>query len=314
VVGKVTGDVLCAGQHVSIEGEVTGDIRSAGQLVDILARVGKNAVAFGQTVTISPPGVVNGEVLAAGQTLRITAGAVKGLAAAGQFVSLGGPVGADAKIIAETLEFGEKAKIAGALEYQSDKEVTIPTGVVTGKVSYQPLPERKDIPKAAPVKMFRKATKPWPVNALGSILFYGGVGLLFALFAPKFTAAVVERLRTQTVFSMIMGGLFLFFVPVVIILLCITILGIPAAILLALAYGLVMILARLFVAVWAGNYLVEKFLPKQKESKWLPVLLGVLALWLVFKLPFVGWLFSCLALLAGTGALVGKILTRTKKA
>ena len=64
--GEITGDLVSMGGEVSIPGLVHGDVSSIGGPVDVSGRVGGNLSAVGGKVTLSGTGQVDGEISALG--------------------------------------------------------------------------------------------------------------------------------------------------------------------------------------------------------------------------------------------------------
>jgi hypothetical protein len=95
-------------------------------------------------------------------------------------------------------------------------------------------------------------------------------------------------------------------VPFVAIVLLITIVGIPLALLLMSLYLLVLFLGWVTAALFLAQRGLAALRPGRVTTRgWqlLALLLGLVALWLLKEIPLVGGLIGFVALLAGIGAL-----------
>jgi hypothetical protein len=135
-----------------------------------------------------------------------------------------------------------------------------------------------------------------------ALLFLGA--LLFAFFAPERFGRLHQAVRRAPLRSIAGGTVGMIAGSLLTLVLCITIIGLPVAFVLVVAG---------FVAACAGlatvAHLIGQALPlRALEDK--PVLrlgAGILALFVVTRVPFFGWLAFLLALAIGLGAV---LLTR----
>jgi hypothetical protein len=106
-------------------------------------------------------------------------------------------------------------------------------------------------------------------------------------------------------------------VPFVGVVLLITIIGIPLALLLVPLYFLVLFLGWATAALFIAQRGLEVLRPAGVVTPaWqlLALFLGLLALWLLRQLPYAGGLIGFLALIAGIGALVWQSLNGRRAA
>ena len=91
--------------------------------------------------------------------------------------------------------------------------------------------------------------------------------------------------------------------PVAAALSCIFIITIPAAILVFLAYGLLLYLSQVPVAIWLGDLILNRA-GRSDHSPFLALVLGVPALYVVFSIPFIGKVALFAVMFTGFGAIV----------
>ena len=313
VKGSIGGDVICAGQTIEVDGTVAGSVRVAGQTVVVNGYIGRNVTGLGQTITIGSASIVNGDLISAGQTITFGGVVRQGLAAAGDTVLVNGSIGGDTNFAVNRLQLGETAKISGTLTYESDKDAVIATGASVGTIVKQPM--RKDGEnwqngKGRFPKMLGAMRKPWPVSAVGSIITFFLLSVVFIFLFPGKTERVVDMIATYPARSVIMGLLAFIITPIVFVTLVITIIGIPLAILLILLFALMAFVSKLFVALWVGRKIQSSFMKKKGENWYLAAAIGVTVSYLVFHLPYVGWLISLIAILIGMGGMVSIVFSR----
>jgi cytoskeletal protein CcmA (bactofilin family) len=290
--GTVAGDVLCAGQSLDISGSVGGNIRSVGQLLTISAPVKRNVVVAGQTITVSPEAVITGELLAAGQTIR-----------------LNNFVGGDVNAAAESILLGEKARLVGNFTYTSPNAASEATGAaITGKVSHI-VPKKEE---ARPVKNWAPKSKPWGARVAGSVIFYCIVGALVVLFAKEKLIKIKEQMLSRPWFDGFVGFLTMILAPIAIMMVTITIIGIPIAIILGVIFAVMIVLSRVYVAVIIGDRMLTA-IGKTKSALFLQMIIGVIAIELLSVVPVLGFFVCAIATLWGLGGIVMNLGKRKAK-
>jgi len=88
-------------------------------------------------------------------------------------------------------------------------------------------------------------------------------------------------------------------VPVVLMLIAATLIGIPLALLLGFIWLVALFLAGPFAAYLLGHRIVG-----DKRGTWLIMLVGASILFLLYLLPFVGWIFWLVGTWFGLGAIL----------
>jgi len=313
VKGSVNGDVICAGQTLEVNGTVAGSIRVAGQTVTLNGYIGRNVTALGQNLSIGDTSVVIGDVVSAGQTITLGGVVRKGFLAAGETALINGTIGGDTNFMVNSLQLGDAAKVSGTLTYQSDKDAVIATSASVGTIVKKPLPKRMENGKNSREKlpkMWGAMQRPWPVSAVGSIITFFLLSVVFIFLFPGKTERVVDMVSGSPGKSFLVGLLTFIITPIIFVTLLITIIGIPLAILLMLLFALMAFVSKLFVALWVGRKIHSSFMKKKGENWYLAAAIGVTVSYLVFHLPMVGWLISIAAVFIGMGGMVGIMFSK----
>ncbi|PCR89079.1 bactofilin family protein [Natrinema ejinorense] len=293
--GETVDNLEAFGGSVVVRGTVTGDVSAVGGDVRIerTGEVGGNLEAAGGSVTIA--GTVDGDVEVGAGSLTVTeSGTVGGTLMAGVgSATIDGTLEGDAEIGAETIRLGETAAIAGDLRYDGDLQGN--TDAVAGEIQEDASLGVDVAPTIHPFASWLFAAYVLAVN-----LLLGAV--LLALF-PRFSDGVADRVAAGPLRSGLVGlGVFVG-IPVVLIALAITVVGIPLSLIGGFVFGLLLwvgtIYGRFAVAAWLLSLLGV-------GNRWLALVLGLVAGALLSRLPIpvVGGAINLVVLLLGLGALV----------
>lgn len=334
--GAENGRIFIAGGSVRLDGPVAGDLYMAGGSVRIDEPIGRDAIVAGGSVRISAAvvddlwatggalalgGDVGGRLIAAGGNvvigpsvniggpLRVAAGSIDIVARVGgklqvaaQSVSLSGEFAGDVDIAAERIRIGPHTRIAGNLRWFGSQPPEIdPSAVIAGSVTNWergfdfPLPQRDDVRRV--------------LSVVGGLFVIGVsiIGLLLLLLAPRWTFSTGAAVRESMLRSAVIGLVVLLALPPLAVLLMITVIGLPMAILLLLLYPLLLAFGYLVAAIGIGDSLARLARRDGLPPMWLRVptlIVAVIALAAAAWIPYVGPWVAPLATLIGVGALL----------
>ena len=307
---EVQGDLVVAGGEVSLGGAVGDDLYGAGGNVQLDSIVSGKVRLAGGDVTVGPATVVAGNVNLTGGRVQFDGNTHQDLHASGGSVRINGEVHGDAMVRAEELVIGPETRIGGRLVFRGPSEPEIADGaVIVGGVDF----ERKSVRGVFDDTPGRARDA---VLGVGSLLSFIGLFLAAALFLAMFpnfatsAAAVVGRKPMQ---SLGLGLAFVACMPFLGIVLLITVIGIPLALLLIPIYVLLLFLGWATVALFVAQRGLETLRPGRPATmaaRLLALFLALVALWLLRQIPLVGGLVAFVALLAGIGAFVWQAWNR----
>lgn len=294
----VEGDIICAGQTVNINSQVGGNIRVAGSTVNINSKVARNLMAFGSTVVLASGSEIGWNALVAGSALDLM-GKINGtLHGGGEAVTVGATVGKDVNFDAAKITIGDQARIGGNLIYPShSKEVNISQQAqIVGKTIKK---ESKDFAKNQ-TRWQTSVAWVWGkvISLFGSLIL--GL-LLIGLFKNKLSVAIKPMLEKPWS-HLGWGVVWLFLLPIAAVIMAITIIGLPLAAIVILGWIIALLLAKVMAGLAVGTWIFEKLKWSKKNMIW-SMIIGVVVIYLLCLIPFVGWILSCLALLWGLGSL-----------
>jgi cytoskeletal protein CcmA (bactofilin family) len=287
VEGTVDGDVVAFGGDIEIaeSGTVRGDIETAGGAVQIAGTVDGDVNASGGTVTISESGQING-------SLQASAGVI----------TVDGAVGEAAQLGAESVRLAPTASLGGDLSYQGDLEQADGASV-DGTVSQTTAVAGESNGTATPLGV--------SLFDIYGILVTLAVGAVLLLLFPRFSASVADRSQAQPLRSAGLGLAALVLVPLGLLLVLVTVIGIPLAVAGALIFGLLLWAASVYGRFALGTWLLAQ---TGWESRWGALVIGVLVVGLLSLVPVFGSLVSLVVLVVGLGALVPGMRARYQQA
>ena len=314
VASEVKGDLVAAGGELSLGGAVADDLYAAGGSVQLDAIVSGNARVAGGEVTVGPATVVAGALSLSGGRLEFDGSTHGYLKASGGSVRINGEVQGDVEVRAEELEIGPATRIGGRLVYRGPAAPVVPEGaVIAGGVEFREQGARHWFDESKPrVHEVR--------HGVGSVAWLVGTFVAAALclvLFPRFMREAAANVGRRPWQSVGLGLAILVCVPFVGVVLLITIIGIPLALLLVPLYLLVLFLGWITVAEFLaqrGLHALRPGRPSTLAWQLLALFLALLALWLVRQVPYAGGLVGFVALLAGVGALVWRAVSGQRAA
>ena len=310
IAGRLDGDLIAAGQRIQTTGPVAGDLFAAARTVDIRgpvgdstriaaeqisvdARIDGDLVAAGNRCLLSDGARITGGVLAACASVQLD-GTVDGdVRAAGGEVVIGGTVGGDAILRADRVSLGPGARIVGDLDYRARTPLSPEESArVQGTVRFDEVEDESS------------------GLTVGRVLFWGwqtAAALLAGLLAVRLFRRIVPQLVSAITENTTVGALFGFaaflMIPAGVLIAMITVVGIPVGFVTLLLFGVGLYVAKLPIAGWAGGRLLE-MAGRPDASPYAAMGLGIVVLYLLFAIPYLGWLVWLGATWLGLGAMV----------
>ncbi|WP_135827689.1 polymer-forming cytoskeletal protein [Halorussus halobius] len=287
----VDGDLTAFGGTVVVRGTVDGNLTAAAGNVLVAGQVNGDLEAFAGNVRIN--GTVTGDASAVGGNVFLDEGGrVDGALEAGAGnVVVEGEVGGDARLGAETVTVGPSAVVGGDLAYGGDLDLADGASVA-GEVR-----EESNVnPDVGPVGGTLPGWVSWAYGLLANLV----LGAIAVLAFPRFSDGLADRVAGDPLRSGGVGLLLLVGVPVLLVLLAISLVGIPLALVGAFAYAFVLWLGYVYGAFAVGTLLLGL---ADAANRWLALAVGLVAVSLVGIVPVVGGLVEFAVLLLGLGAL-----------
>jgi cytoskeletal protein CcmA (bactofilin family) len=278
----VDGDLDAFAGSVVIRGTITGDLNGAAGNVRIVGTVQGDVSAASGSVIVTRDATIGGNLDTGAETVTV-AGRVDGDVNAGSRVlrltdtaSVGGNV-----TYGETLDRAAGALVNG----------TVGQGEVGGA--------------AGPGPQF-----PPLVFSVYFLLVNAALGVILLLVFPEFSRTVAARAIDAPLKSGGVGLLTLLGTPLVLVVLALTVVGLPMSFL-----GIFLFLALAWAGAIYGRYALGTWVTDVVgvENRWLALLSGLLIVFALTLLPVVGGFVELLAVLFGLGALVSSLVSRYRR-
>ncbi len=296
--GKVEGNVFCAGENVEFSGAVTGSVHCAGRSVRIEGSALGNLYAAAAELSVEKEARVGADLAVACSEGRIEGEAGRDLLAFGESLVLAGSAGRDVSLHGAEISFRETARYPGKVDLHlpEDEEPEIAPGAALGEVTRSVL---DDDEAATPIRRLTQAEHLRSRVVLVVSAFVVGL-VLFAL-APGMFAVRVESMG-RFFGAVGTGFAVLVVVPVVLVLLLISVLGIPAALFGGLLLGVFVFVGPVVVAAVVGRTVMRSSGAEFRDFA-IALAVGMLLLGILISMPGIGGLALAILVLEGVGLL-----------
>lgn len=297
--GTINGDLLASGATVEVPGTVAHNARILAGRATIGGQIGRNLTVTAATLIVSPQATISGAFVGGGSTVRIHAPIARNLTIAGRDVTLGGSVGGNVNAAVAQLTIDSTAHIAGPISYLGDTAPTIhPQAQVGGPVT----PRRfatLHVPGTDDVETI------WPWIGIG-LLFISALstllaGLALLIIFPRAMDRSVSQLQERALGAGGLGLLLCLAAPFALVLLLLTLVGIPLAVVLGALFLVILYLGRIVAMTWVGRLLLAG--RAQPVGARLAFLLGLVVYYGLRLIPIVGGFVGLAATCLGLGAI-----------
>ena len=305
--GKVERDLIVFGGEVKISGEVGQDLRVFGGQVSVSGDIKGSVTAVGGMVNILDSSKIAGSIVSAGGDVSISAPVGGNIRAAAGSLTLDSDIGGDVEAGVGQFKVGQDTKVTGNLNYWSDQEASIdPAAIVTGETNFNQLPkEFKEVPNKVDFQknLARVKTTGKFISALALLL----IGFLSIKLFPKHLDNTSNMITKNPWRSLGVGFAVLVLIPVTVVVLLITVVGIPLAFITLAFYFVALYFSKVYVVLWLGKKILAK------SGKYLAFTVGLIVYIVVTLLPGIGGLIGFFVLLFGLGALVTEFTKSFRK-
>lgn len=293
--GTVNGDLIAAGGNITIKGTVAKNIRVAGGQVIISGQVGGNVTVAGGTVMLMDTGSIGGSLIAAGGKIDLLGAVTKEAYLGGGQIFISNSIGSDV-IASGNVILSPGAKIVGQLQYFSRDNAQIdPGATVSGSIihNFPPQKEYHQVDFVKPVLLLVILSK------LAELLFAVIVGSVLFHVLPIYAKRMSDYVTLHMWKSFGIGFLVIIAAPFSLILLALTIVGLPIIAVGIFFLFLYSYVGGIFVAFSIGRYLLQR---TYVNPHWFfSLLLGLVILGLLQLIPLIGWVVSLVISLTGLG-------------
>jgi cytoskeletal protein CcmA (bactofilin family) len=309
--GAVEGDVIVTAGDIKITGPVGGDVRAAGGTIIIESTIGGNVTVVTGKLILGDSAEVGHSVSAIAGLYEGNGAIVKNLSILTGDASINGPIGRNVKAHVDKdgrLTLLSNARVGGDIYYSSVNQIdSVPGSEVAGIISKIGIPDSPLDNKDLPVKelfLFFKF-----ISLLSALIF----GFLLINIFPKAAKDVSERMLKEPVNLILFGFSYFFLIPLVLIVLMITLIGIPIAMVSFALYVIALYLAKIFAGIAIGLVVIRK-VTKKEANLFFALIFGIILVYIVSSIPKIGWLIGAGLVWWGLAGLIQWCYTKYKKA
>lgn len=311
VPGSTEGDLMSIGGTVNVSGKVSGDERVAGGNIMISNSVGGDLLVAGGQISVLPGTTIGKDVEIAGGNINYSGNGNGELDIRGGNVFINGKVSGDVSVYAENVKLGPNAVIGGNFDYSSPNQAVLEQGaMVNGVTNFNKtvMPNSKEMPGKGAFLGF--ITMGLMVKSIMIII----AALVLIYFFKRQTEIIITEAASSFWKNTGKGFMFLVVIPAAIIVSFITVVGIPLGGIAALIYAALLIISSILANLLFA-YLCMKYIFKKEKYNlnWWIVILAVLVFGIILLIPFIGFLFRFIILLAAFGSLVGYVVNKFKE-
>ncbi|MFA6027476.1 MAG: polymer-forming cytoskeletal protein [Patescibacteria group bacterium] len=300
--GVVEGDVITAGANVTIKAEVMGNVRAAGGNVYVQGTVHKNVTLAGGQVQINTNAQLDKDLIIFAGTADIfgpVGGDIK--IYAGQ-VNLDNTIGGDAELGEGVITMGENAEIMGNLSYTATAEEALDVdSKVQGQIKRtEPVatPTSTKEEKGSMSKYLTGGFWLWNLMKMLGLLL---VGLIVSSVFKGTTASTVNKMYANPVRGLLVGLAVFLFAPLLAVLAMLTIIGMPLGAIALASYFILLYVSMVFVGAAIG----KKIMPNSASLVG-PTFIGLIIVYAIKMIPFVGSFILLIGILWALGSLMKK--------
>ena len=314
--GTVNGDVFIGAQTVKVTGIINGSLHTGANLLILDGIVKGNVYAGAQNVMVSGA-AIGGSLLVGAATVNID----KDTSIGGSIMAGAGTLTVNSQVKrsvyagAGNLTIGSDTKIGKDLYYTSNEnqgQTNISGDAKIAGSIYKS--EMKTAQGGVDNKAVKKQTSAFfgKFKVVASIISFAGallIGFLYLKFFGKHFTQTVNLVSKSFWKSLGLGFLItIAFIPGLIILL-VTVIGIPLAGLAFLTLLFYSYIAKIIVGAVFGNWISLKF--SWKTSVFGTFALGLLLIYIIRLIPVIGFLTGMVVLWIGLGALTLQMFSKT---
>jgi hypothetical protein len=292
--GTVNGNIITGAQSVDIQGTVGGSIVAAGNTIQINSKVAHNVLGFGQSVTVGKDGNVGGDFGGFGNDIHVNGTVAHNFYGFG-LADIAGNIGRNAVFRGGNITVLPSARISGDLTsyVQKPEMVHVDAGAIVSGKQHVELTNR-EVKKSSPI-----STIFWEVLHVAAAFVTGIILLLIFPIIRRITFAEIQTI----LISGGVGFLGLVAMPIAAFILCITLVGIPVALISFFSWVVGIYLAKIIVANFIGRTLIARNGDRFSTTA-LGLIVGLVLIFVAINLPYIGGLIHFILVLIGFGGLI----------
>lgn len=289
----VNGDIICAGGTVIIRGDTTGDVRVVASTITVDGNVSGNATLIGGTVIVTNNTTIGEDINIVAQRITHDGSIERDALFRAQNITVNGDIGRRLQLFHGDSALISDAATIGSLAYASPDNIQLPKSMIGAPIEQMP------------VDMAYKINNILQSSIMLVALLYIGLFISLLLTAlgvaflfPRSLEDSIYFATKQPATTLGAGVITLILIPPSIVLLLISIVGIPLALIIGSLFFAVVLLSAPFVAHYIGNM----FFPERSHP--IRALVGAIILILLYAIPVINIFTAIMTTVFGTGLII----------
>lgn len=289
--GTIAEDVFALGGTVNVSASTSDDVRIIGGDVTVSGPVGGSLIIVGGRVTVLSSATIRGDVLVYGGDVTID-GAVGGsVLGTVERLRVNAPVDGDVTVTTSYLTLGEQTQIKGDVVYTSEIDLSRAAGaIVSGAIVKNAVTVTVD-----QRALFRTEMITFLISLFATLSLY----LLARKRIEVFGTSSTKRFPVK----LLVGFATLFLVPIAVVILLASVLGIFVGLFALFAFCALFILTLPLMSIVLGSVVAELVTKKSRISV-LWIIVGAALIHVLLLLPIVGLVALSLLFLVTLGNVV----------
>lgn len=300
----VNGNAFVFGDTVTVNGQIGGDLFVVANTLNIDGgQIYGNVFAMANTITLN--GLIY-DLYAVCDTLNVAYDGLtyRDLKVTCNTASINGVIGKDVNIEArKSLTIESDCYIYGNLNYSAQSEIAVADGLVMGDINYSDLS----------VTSSSGSVLGYLISLLTILVFTLVVWLVASKLAPKFYGRLTSMEPKKMALSILIGLLAIIITPIIIMLLMMTVIGMPVALSLLAIYMIAVVLSFAMAVMGIAAKLAQKVKSLAKLNNLLAVIIVTIVLWALSLIPYAGPVIFFIVILTGFGMLILSVLNKKEK-
>jgi len=299
--GTVFGDVTLVGNDILVSGEVFGDTRILANQVTITGVVNKDLVIIANNVVISDNAIINGDLLVLSNSIYLGGQYLGQNKVTANTIAVHGEIVGSTAMTGQRITFNSGSRVVSEISYFSPQRAYVESGS-----SIEQAPNFNQIESIGENDMVKRVffsfISFWYIIKLVATFFVILIlTQLFKIFSQRVSDTLLEKKWSVLVTGFFATILF----PILIIVLFSSLVFIPISIILAFAFGTLLILLPAMTAILIGQiyqvYVLKKSRPEVNFN--ISVLTLIILTFFAF-IPYIGSAFVYLAYLGAFGSMI----------
>ena len=315
------GSVASAGQSIELDGTINGFsalagnnikykgtseyVFIAGNDINVNGSIMNDAFVAGNIITFESDTIVKRDTVTAGSDVELSGTFERNVSVYAAKVNVkGAKIKGNLKIYSENITVDNASTVEGTLYYPEDSKFKISEGAIINKTEKTPAIQTEDEENY----FATLSAKIW--SFLGLALVFAAISLFFPGIFDKINEKYEKFEVSEAVEVFTKGLVVLILIPIVALLLCLTMIGIPLGIILLVLYGLSLYLSTIFTSYLIGYKTWQKVFNKEAHTLMFG-LIGLFILLIIELIPGVKTLITIIVVLVGLGIIFD--ILKTKK-